>query len=334
MIGLSAKVRDACVLLGSAVVVVMGASVARRPASAAAPVASASAASAGEPPPLPSGAAPRGLEEVPGDDERGAGCNFKDRGFGDYREWKKLANAGGARVLVPLGRGVDGDGAFRLLVHFHGAEAVRKELAPEGFDLVIAAVDAGVGSGAYDRAFADPASFAQLVTAAEAEVAAQNGLPAAHASQIILSSWSAGYGAVTQVLSRPHERVEAVVLLDSLYAGYANGKHTMEHGQIPLFVEAARAAQKGGALLYLTHTDIRTPGYASTKEVASYLLGELELKPTSVDDPGSTDPFPLRRLAEEGRLTIRGYGGDGRDAHCAQLHLLPTVLRDTVLPAL
>ena len=228
-----------------------------------------------------------------------------------------------------------GDGSFRLLLHFHGAEPVRRQLAPEGLDLVIAAVDAGVGSRAYDQALADPAAFDRLVAAVEAQVAAENHLPAARARSVALSSWSAGYGAVAQILPRRDPRVEAVVLLDSLYAGYTDARRTLDRARLAPFLGAAREALAGGPALFLTHTEIATPGYGSTAEVASYLLAELGVTASPVDEGSSAaGPFPLRRTFEEGRLWIRGYAGADRDAHCAQLHLLPGVLRDAVLPAL
>src|SRR5262249_9614676 len=138
-------------LVASGLVVLAGAAAAQRGAS---PTAAPTASSGPElPPPLPSGAPPRALEDLPADDERAVGCHFAERGFGDYGAWRRLP-ATIARALVPPGRAVAPDGSFRLLVHFHGAEPVRKALAPEGFALVIAAVDAGVGSHAYDKAFA------------------------------------------------------------------------------------------------------------------------------------------------------------------------------------
>jgi hypothetical protein len=277
------------------------------------------------------------MEDLPAEDERAAGCHFTDRGFGDYGAWRNLSTREGAppaRVLVPAGRAVRPDGSFRLLIHLHGAEPVRKQLAPEGFDLVIAALDAGIGSHAYERAFTPgPATFDRLVEAIEREVAAVNGLPAARAEAIILSSWSAGYGAIGPILTRPDQRLQAIVLLDSLYAGYLAGKRTVEHGQIPLFLEAARRARTSATAFYLTHTAIGTPGYASTGEVASYLLAELGVAATPIDaDP--REAHALTRLFEDGRLVIRGYAGADRDAHCAQLHLLPSILRETILPGL
>jgi hypothetical protein len=315
--------------------VVLAGAVAIRQKDAPLPAPTAAAATVALPPPLPSGAPPRGMEELPTDDERDTGCHFTDRGFGDYAAWRRLALPGGAppgQVLIPAGGRVKADGSFRLLIHFHGAEPVRKQLAPEGFDLVIAGVDAGVGSLAYERSF-PPGAFEQLILAIEREVAAESRLPSAHAGPIALSSWSAGYGAVSQVLARPHPRIAAVILLDSLYAGYVAGKPSLEHGQLGPFLEAARNALRGGPLFYLTHTAIMTPGYASTEEVASFLLRELGAHAAPVEaNPG--DAHPLLRFYEDGHLSIRGYGGADRDAHCAQLHLLPAILRDAVLPVL
>jgi hypothetical protein len=304
----------------------------------------------GEPPPLPSGAPPSAFEDLPADDERAAGCHFADRGFGDYGDWRKLTLAAqgskvpsqalrGAtlvwRALVPAaGRAVASDGSFRLLVHFHGAEPVRRQLAPEGLDLVIAAVDAGIGSRAYDLALGDPATFGRVIEAVEREVAAANHLPSAQARTIVLSSWSAGYGAVAQVLTRGAPRVGAVVLMDSLYAGYTGDGKELDPARVAPFLGAARAALAGGPAFYLTHTDIATPGYASTSEVASFLLGALGVATSPVAETDGAGPYPLRRMAEQGRLWIRGYAGADRGAHCAQLHLLPRVLKEAVMPGL
>jgi hypothetical protein len=325
------RAREALILALSALVVLAGAAAAQRDA---APSLAASAShTVAFPPPLPEGAQPRALDDLPADDERDTGCHFTDRGFGDYLGWRALAFRDGApiaKALVPPGRAVAADGSFRLLVHFHGAEPVRKALAPEGFDLILAGVDAGAGSRAYERAF--PAgTFDALVASIEREVAAVHDLPSARASSIILSSWSAGYGALGPILARPHPRLEALLLLDSLYAGYAPGGRDIDPITLHPFLDAARAALAGGPRFFLAHTAIATPGYASTGEVATYFLEQLGLRADRID-PTPGDLRPLRRIVERGHLSIRGYDGADRDAHCSQLHLLPTLLRDTVLP--
>lgn len=332
--------REAWVLGLSALVVIASVAGARHEGEpATAPSASPLlAATAALPPPLPSGAATRAMDELPAEGERARGCHFDERGFGDYGAPRRLTvpeSSAPFRLLVPAGRAVADDGSFRLLVHFHGAEPVRKQLAPEGLDLVIATLDAGTGSHAYTRALPKGA-FTELVHAAEREVAAVSGIPRARARAVVVSSWSAGYGAVAQILARPHPELAALILLDSLYAGLAPGTREVERAELAPFVDAARDALRAGPLFYLTHSAVATPSYASTGEVATFLLDELGARPLPLEPLLSTasDLRPLTRLYEASHLTIRGYAGGDRDAHCAQLHLLPAILRDVVLPAL
>ena len=323
-------------VLASAIIVVASAATSRQPLEPRAngvtdePAAAASLP-ATELPPLPPGASDTTLDILPTDDERAMGCHFADRGFGDYRGWQPMPVG---RALIAPGGAVVRTGAFPLLIHFHGAEPMRKELAPLGLGLTLVGVDAGVGSRAYERAMEDPSTLSTIIRAAEAEVAATNGMPAARAEPIVLSAWSAGYGAIGAILRMPHDRVSAVVLLDSLYSGYRPGTHALDPAQTAPFVDAARAAAAGGPVFYLTHTEIRTRGYASTSEVATFLLAALGARATSVNVESADESYPLLRLYEASHLVVRGYGGDSRDAHCAQLHLLPTALRETVLPAL
>jgi hypothetical protein len=262
-----------------------------------------------------------------------ASCHFVDRGFGDYERWRSLPLG---RLLVPQAHGVDADGSFDLLIHFHGAEAVRKQIAHERLDLVIAGIDAGVLSSSYVKALSSPGAFRSLLASIEADVARSIGAPSARARSIALSSWSAGYGAVAQALAQIDEPepppVSAVILLDSLHASYADGAHQIAPGQLSSFVQAARAASTGGPLFFLTHTEVRTEGYASTFETASFLLAQLKLTPMPVE-PDPESPIRLTRLAESGRLFVRGYAGFGKEDHCAQLRLLPGILFEHVLPA-
>ena len=237
-------------------------------------------------------------------------CSFEDRGFGDYEPWRNLRIG---RVLIPRGRGMDEDGGFWLLFHFHGAEAVRKQIAPEGMNLVLAALDAGTLSSHYSEAIPPGITFGALIANVEEVVAAATGNPTAHARHVALSSWSAGYGAVAQLLSRPHERVEGLILLDSLHASYVPGERTIVSQPLTPFLAFASAAADGGPLFYLTHSEIKTEGYASTTEVAAFLLQNVG--------------------GERGRLFVRGYPGEGPEAHCAHLRLILPILREHLLPS-
>lgn len=332
----SHRYRDGVILAFSAAVLI--ATAGARLSSERAPAATQAAASSEEPPPLPpplpTGAASSAVS-VSFDDAL-AGCNFTDRGFGDYERWRPLPLG---KVLIPRAGAVGPDGGYDLLVHFHGSDAVRKQLAPEGLDLVIAGIDVGLMSGSYTKALAGPEVWRAVHASITQEVARASGYREAHIRNLALSSWSAGYGAIAQILAQDRRReplpLNAVVLLDSLhagYAGYANGKGRLESGQLSAFVEAARAAARGGPLFYLTHTEIPTSGYASTSETAAFLLGQIEVTEKTVE-PDPESPIRLTKMLDEGRLFVRGYGGATKEDHCAQLRLLPSILFEHVLPA-
>jgi hypothetical protein len=278
----------------------------------------------GAPSELPSGAPenPAAMEEAASE-----GCSFADRGFGSYGTWTTLTLG---KVLIPPGGGVRDDGSYDLLMHFHGAEPVRKELAPEELGLVIYALDNGTASSHYERPFASNEAFPALLSAIDRVVGQASGRKDVHAAHIAVSSWSAGSGAVEQIVIRHADRLGALLLLDSLYSGYGPGRHTLAHGQLPSMVGFAKAALAGGAALLLTYSAVATSGYASSSETATFLLGELGRSAKPIE---STDPFGLTATLDEGHLTVRGYTGADKSAHCAHLrHLLPA-LREIVLPS-
>ncbi len=278
--------------------------------------------------PLPPGAA-RSASTAPAPLEN-AGCSFVDRGFGDYAAWRPLPLG---RLLVSSSA-VTTDGSFPLLVHFHGAEPVRKELAPERTGLVIYALDAGVGTAAYAKPFESQEAFASLIESIEREVANVRGLARAHATRVILSAWSAGSGAVNAIVDKHADRINAVVLLDSLYANYADGARTPARDRIDRWAGIAKRAMGDGPLLVLTYSGIPTPDYASTAEVAASLLGAIGRAQKAIADAPSPDWSAPTSTFDEGGLSIRGYGGTTKEAHCAHLRKLLPTLRDVVLPKL
>lgn len=346
--GRSAIGWDAALVVASAALTVLA--LARAVPSKGTPAASAATAATGPAPSL--GALPRGAPTF--EPDTGApvsGCHFVDRGFGAYGQWKALEvpdlPAGDVRklgkLLVPPGGGLRADGAFDLLVHFHGAEPVRKELAPQDLSLVVFAVDAGTRSSHYGKLLAEAGSFERLLGAIEQQIASITGRADAHAAHVAVSSWSAGYAAVSRALAQAPKRIGALVLLDSLYASYAPNGHDVAKGSLDAYVAAAQAAARGGAPFFLSHSGVRTDGYASTSEVATALLDGIGATSVAVsgdvedDDDAPEEPqnAPLRlvRMYDAGRLEIRGYGGAGPDDHCAHLRLLKRALTEVVLPA-
>ncbi|MBI4702127.1 MAG: hypothetical protein HY744_13420 [Deltaproteobacteria bacterium] len=222
-------------------------------------------------------------------------------------------------------------GFLDLLVHFHGAEAVRALLAPADLGLVIVAIDAGEGSQRYAEAFAAPSALGELVESVRRALAEQDGA-APRLGRLVVSAWSAGYGAVHQILLRRPEGLDAVILLDGLHASYGpDGGLGVE--AIEPFLDFARRARDGKAMMVVTHSEIRPVGYASTSETASYLLHELGAQ-RRYAGLVALEGVEQKTSFAQGGLRVRGYTGTTREAHCALLRMLPPILRDDVLPGL
>jgi len=256
----------------------------------------------------------------------GEGCVVDDHGMGDYVE----VPGGGGRLFVRPGA-VQESGAYRLLVHFHAGDAVRRLLAPDAWDFNLLLIDAGNGSAVYRSRVASRAAFDALVAGADRAASAHLGREA-RASGVVVTSFSAGYGAVAAIASARDgsPRIEGIVLLDSLHASYAPASRLPDESSLRPFVDAARAAQGGGNFFMgFTHTAIVPPDYASTTECCAAVASALGLREEAVGWAGE-GRLPVRSQLRSGNLVVRGYGGGDQAAHCDQLRLLPGLLRELI----
>src|SRR5690349_15418214 len=123
------------------------------------------------------------------------------------------------QVFVPLGTKLDRP--LHLVIHFHGAAFI-PEIAVSrlGSPFVSATVNIAPGSGAYDRAFSDPAVYDSLVAAIGRELATVG--KSARVDRVTLVGFSAGHGAIRAILrdARHFDAVNGVLLLDGLHTSY------------------------------------------------------------------------------------------------------------------
>src|SRR5262249_10386588 len=146
------------------------------------------------------------------------------------------------------------------VIHFHGHEAVRHAFVEVARGAVLVGIDLGNSSGPYERAFESPRAFTELLSSVTRGLIQQSGNPAAHIRHLALSSWSAGYGAVRRILGQFGDRIEAVVLLDSLHSGYEPGGagegsiHRVWGFPIASFAALAHRASAGNAIFYMSHS--------------------------------------------------------------------------------
>lgn len=256
-------------------------------------------------------------------------CWTPDPGFGVYDKWQ--GGIGMGQFIAPAKGGITPKGEFDVMIHFHGHEPVRKEWVQVMDGAVLVGIDLGIGSGAYEDAFQSPDVFPRLVENIEKAMAKKTGKKSAHVRHLGLSAWSAGYGAVQHILAQKGamDRVDTVVLLDGLHCGYTGS--AINGLPIAMFTEFAKRAVAGEKLMFVSHSSIIPPGYASTTETADYLVHEVGGKLRDVRGVGPMGMDMVTRYSK-GNFHVRGFSGNDKMDHCAQIGMFRDVLKAHVKP--
>ena len=218
-----------------------------------------------------------------------------------------------------------------LLLFFHGGDWLPEVAAAQQRNLAVLTVQAGAGSSTYEKLFADPATFPKLL--AEAQTAA--GVPF---REIELGGWSAGCGALRQILADPasYDRVSRVLCIDGVHAGYlsaaaasnsapAAAEPQLEPANLQSWLHFGTDAIAGKKHLVITHSEIFPGTYASTTETADNLLRQWGLTPHPVVRWG---PMGTQMLSQtkSGNLLVVGFAGNSAPDHVDQLQSLPEYL--------
>jgi hypothetical protein len=213
----------------------------------------------------------------------------------------------------------------RLLFFFHGGDWIPEIAVAREKRMAVVTIQAGAGSSHYAALFTDPSRFPGLIAEAEK----QSGL---RFSEIVLGGWSAGCGAVRQILRDPAsaERVARVLCIDGVHAGYANGAPGPQESQLVVtdldaWLAFGREAIAGRKRLLITHSEIFPGTFASTTETADYLLRAWELQPHPVLQWGPMGTQMLSRV-RAGGLLVMGFAGNSAPDHVDEMQSLPDYL--------
>lgn len=239
------------------------------------------------------------------------------------------------------------DGQFDLLIHYHGnTELIERSVDAAKLDAIAYIVNFGEMSGRYSEPLRNPHAFDETLERIEQRVGEKLGLERPRIRRVALSSWSAGFGAVYHVLtSRSRlDRIDALLMMDSLHASYAPGSDTkVTDLSVRPFVRFAERAIAGEKLFVLTHSSVETIEYPSTTKSADALLERVGVAREVVDPETASPPpvdievalraFPskdrewvkVKSVASRGAFTVvAGKGNDKGDhiAHLAQMSVL------------
>lgn len=222
----------------------------------------------------------------------------------------------GGKLLNPEGR-VD------VLLHLHGAASVIEpayvQTARTG--LLILFNRKGLSS-VYTSPFRETTLLSKLLDDARAALHGAGMLHDQPWGRITLSTFSAGFGGARELLKQDNrDRIDALVLADSLYCGYEGdpAKHQVDRQLMSGFERFALRAARGETTMVVSHSSQVPEGYASTMETADYLIQNVAARP--VESPASDWPdgmSPSRRLGR-GRFLVLGFKGDGPQDHMSHL---------------
>lgn len=226
-------------------------------------------------------------------------------------------------VLVPACLPRDA-GQVDLVVHFHGAsEVVQREFSAAGLQAVLVIVNYRGLSSAYETPFSEPALFSTLLNETMRGLKTRGLVaPAVRWRRVCVSSFSAGFGAVRALLKVPayFERIDALYLADTLYAGYVeeSGKRTVNPANMRDFRHFAAEAVAGRKTMIITHSYLEPGSYAGTHETADDLIAFVGATRRPVDEPGP-DGMRIISRVDRGNFHVYGCAGTTGEDHMAHL---------------
>src|SRR5262249_51699319 len=141
---------------------------------------------------------------------------------------------------------------------------------------------AGAGSGTYAKLFENPGRFPGLLKEAETK----SGM---RFTRVLLGGWSAGCGAIRQILRSPasYDRIAGALMIDGIHTDYADGKpgpleSAIGTDNLEIWLQLGRDAVAGKKRMIITHSEIFPGTFASTTETADYLLRQLAIPRAAV----------------------------------------------------
>ena len=212
-----------------------------------------------------------------------------------------------------------------VIMHLHGdPQTVWNNAKWANLNAIIITANYGALSGSYQTPFsADTTLFQTALDQSLAAVRAQSDIPDnLQWDQLVLSSFSAGYGGVREILKSATYRnnIDDLVAADSLYASTASDGTPLD-SQMVDYKTFALAAKNGQKTFLLSHSKVLTGTYENTIETADELMQYLGITPTAYSANG-LGTLSYYRKAQAGNFRIWGANGDTADAHSAHLRYI------------
>jgi hypothetical protein len=220
-----------------------------------------------------------------------------------------------------------------LLVHFHGdPQTVWNNAKYANLNSVIVTVNYSGLSSAYSTPFSNAALFQSLLNEALTKVRQLADISdTLEWGKLGVSSFSAGYGAVREILKSATYRneMDALLAADSLYATSA-GDGTPLDSQMVDYKTFATLAKNGAKTFLFSHSQVLTYTYENTMETGNELMQHLGISASAINANG-LGTLNFYRYAQSGNFRLWGATGSDGDAHLEHLRYIGEFLEDLPL---
>lgn len=238
--------------------------------------------------------------------------------------WEVTVDGLKGTMFVPEGCAWPGQD---LWIHFHTAPwFIVQEHQRSGFKMPLLVLNWGQGSTTYANPMKLPGALKKWVDAAATlpTGAAQEQQPVPFQNiRLHVSSFSAGYGAVREILIQDPSafaNLKTLILCDSMYGSLIEGVNprTVAKEHIAPWRPVAERAIKGECTFITTTTMITPQTYASTWEVAQALVRDMGFSMTEVAEgsiAAAKGEQKLLKRFDSGRFHVWSYAGDTAESH-------------------
>lgn len=211
-----------------------------------------------------------------------------------------------------------------VLVHFHGdPQTVWNNAKYAKLNTIVVTVNYSGLSSAYTTPFSNASLFQTVLDESLAKVRQQADIPdSLQWDQLGVSSFSAGYGAVREILKSAGYRsqIDALLAADSLYATTA-GDGTPLDSQLVDYKSFATLAKNGQKTFLYSHSQVPTFTYETTGECGDELMQHLGVSASAYNVNG-LGTLNFYRRAQSGNFKLWGALGTDGDSHLEHLRYI------------
>lgn len=233
-----------------------------------------------------------------------------------------------AQLFIPDYYQAPTDGKFDLVFHLHSASwAAEDQVYKANANAILFNIHLGGFSSSYQNYFVNQSYFQNILDTVTAILNRNGIISSPQIKHLIVTSFSAGYGGVREILKNSvyYNKINVLTLADGLHCNSDSATKTIQMKDFLSFAKDARDKLK---IMFLTHSSILTSGYDNTTQTANYLINGISSVRTAysaIDEIGTQ-----YSKCDTGYFHLKGYYGDTANDHLKHLYAMNKMLEDAL----